>query len=286
MSERTKTDRRKSSQVVNREICEITTPGTFTYDLESLNEDIISGPLNGYMYAVTELLDMSVCLVFVDVSQGRFFVRLCCPDRFYGTVRTCLINHPASQILCDRLKVSTELWNTLNMYGKCLIENASLNNKRMNSHLLLLFSRNSFVLTMTSIGLLIGYLRFCLIDQELLSRREFVIVDEDCDRMVVDSSSALSLGIIGHIGNSGEETDSLFSCLDKCVTNSGRRMLRDWLLNPLKNITGINERVDAIEWISNGRCEDIVNKIKQLPSDTQRMLMKEYTTNRCNFVLD
>lgn len=40
---------------------------------------------------------------------------------------------------------------------------------------------------------------------------------------------------------------SLFSYLDKTVTNFGKRMLKNWICAPLMDIARIEERLDAIE---------------------------------------
>ncbi len=47
-----------------------------------------------------------------------------------------------------------------------------------------------------------------------------------------------------------ERTYSLFWLLDKCKTAMGSRKLKNWLLNPLKDINKINERNDKIEKLS------------------------------------
>ena len=48
-----------------------------------------------------------------------------------------------------------------------------------------------------------------------------------------------------------ERTYSLIWLLDKCKTAMGSRKLKNWLLNPLKDIEKINERYDKIEKLNN-----------------------------------
>lgn len=69
---------------------------------------------------------------------------------------------------------------------------------------------------------------------------------------------------------------TLFSCLNRCRTAMGRRMLRDWILNPLRDLETIGARQDAIEFMvsdhslrehlrdSLGRCRDMERALGRL----------------------
>ena len=59
------------------------------------------------------------------------------------------------------------------------------------------------------------------------------------DRMSLDSSAQKNLELIPE--TSGGNV-SLFSSIDKCRTNTGRRTLKDWILRPLMDVKSISER--------------------------------------------
>lgn len=42
---------------------------------------------------------------------------------------------------------------------------------------------------------------------------------------------------------------TLFKYLDSCVTSSGKRLLRSWICHPLKDVEGINNRLDVVEYL-------------------------------------
>jgi DNA mismatch repair protein MSH6 len=44
---------------------------------------------------------------------------------------------------------------------------------------------------------------------------------------------------------------TLLGYLDSCVTKFGKRMLRRWICHPLQNTTELNDRLDAVEELSN-----------------------------------
>lgn len=47
--------------------------------------------------------------------------------------------------------------------------------------------------------------------------------------------------------NAGDDHPTVFSCLDRTQTSSGRRLLRSWLLSPLRDLNGILERQRHIQ---------------------------------------
>lgn len=42
---------------------------------------------------------------------------------------------------------------------------------------------------------------------------------------------------------------TLFKYLNNCVTSPGKRLLRRWICHPLKDIEGINSRLNVIEYL-------------------------------------
>lgn len=72
------------------------------------------------------------------------------------------------------------------------------------------------------------------------------------NRMSLDASAQKNLELIPETSGDGV---SLFSCLDKCRTNMGRRTLRSWILRPLMDIQAIERRQKAIAALVSSRAE-------------------------------
>ncbi|MCP3660773.1 MAG: DNA mismatch repair protein MutS [Bacteroidetes bacterium] len=71
------------------------------------------------------------------------------------------------------------------------------------------------------------------------------------------------------------EGTSLIEIIDKTITAMGARLLRKWLLLPLKDLELINHRIDAVEaFVKNDKIkENILNSLKQI-SDLERLSAK------------
>ena len=70
--------------------------------------------------------------------------------------------------------------------------------------------------------------------------------------MVIDASTLENLEILERLHtNINSVNVCLFDKLDHCSTGSGRRMLRQWVSNPLIDPVLISERLDALENLHN-----------------------------------
>nr|GEW57718.1 DNA mismatch repair protein MSH7 [Tanacetum cinerariifolium] len=76
-------------------------------------------------------------------------------------------------------------------------------------------------------------------------------------------------------GNSedGGTSGTLYKYLDKCITLSGKRLLRKWLCHPLKDIEEINQRLNVVEELMEHAeiMQLIAQHLKKLP-DLERFL--------------
>lgn len=90
--------------------------------------------------------------------------------------------------------------------------------------------------------------------------------------VVLDAATQKNLEL--DINLSGQEENTLFSCLDACRTAMGSRMLRRWLKQPLRDLTILRGRQDAISDLSQGyRFELIRDNLKQI-GDLERILAR------------
>ena len=92
--------------------------------------------------------------------------------------------------------------------------------------------------------------------------------------MVLDSISLVNLEIFEN-NYDGTQAGTLYEKLDFCNTQFGKRLLKNWLVNPLCDPDAINDRLDAIEDLKkmDGNMSFITDNLKSLP-DLERLISK------------
>ncbi len=92
--------------------------------------------------------------------------------------------------------------------------------------------------------------------------------------MVLDESTIHNLELL-RTAMRGEFEGSLLSVIDSTLTNMGGRMLRRWLLQPLKNKKQIEDRHATVEYLKNNRdkLSKLQTALKEIP-DLERILGK------------
>ncbi|CAG0893054.1 unnamed protein product [Darwinula stevensoni] len=313
----------KFDKVVNRELCRITTRGTMTC---GVLEGDIGDSRARYLLAIAEQKigsqSSSLGVCFVDTTIGSFHLGQFEDDKHFSRLRTLMAHHSPVQILYEKGRISgslkgvicmvpverdglapeSEFWNadkTLNF----LSENAYFDEQEEDwpQELLNLSTgdkrtvRGDRELAIRALGAVIWYLNRCLIDQELVSLRQFhwyepiqefsqqSVSPNQTDsymksqrNMVLDEITLKNLEVV--VNSSGTEEGTLLQQLDRCVTPFGKRLLRQWVCNPLCRPKGINSRLDAIEDIlaHKDAIETVIGLLRQLP-DLQRLLSRIHT---------
>ncbi|MCM1483714.1 MAG: DNA mismatch repair protein MutS [Muribaculaceae bacterium] len=73
----------------------------------------------------------------------------------------------------------------------------------------------------------------------------------------------------------GEEGKSLLDVIDRTVTPMGARLLRRWILFPLKDVTAINKRLDVVEhFFRTPEARDELKEILERVGDLERLVSK------------
>ncbi|TFK72470.1 DNA mismatch repair protein Msh6 [Pluteus cervinus] len=104
---------------------------------------------------------------------------------------------------------------------------------------------------MLSLGSMIWYLRQLNIDKDILGMRNFNIYDpmKKGQGLVLDGQTLAHIEVI--LNSEGTEEGSLLKLLNRCITPFGKRLFRIWLCMPLRNVSDINARLDAVEELMN-----------------------------------
>jgi len=96
---------------------------------------------------------------------------------------------------------------------------------------------------------------FCYLEEtqnKKLSHIKIIYKKISSDRMRVDNNTLRNLEILNSIHPGGK---SLFDILDHTLTRGGKRLLRDWITMPLKNIITIQNRIEAVSFLKKSNAE-------------------------------
>ncbi|KAJ7074366.1 muts domain V-domain-containing protein [Mycena amicta] len=131
-----------------------------------------------------------------------------------------------------------------------------------------------------SLGSLIWYLRQLNIDGDILSMKNFNVYDpmKRGQGLVLDGQTLAHIEVL--LNNEGTEEGTLLKLLNRAVTPFGKRLFRIWLCMPLKEISDINARLDAVEDIMNHPEfeSEFMDLVKGLP-DLERIVSRIHAKN-------
>ena len=266
-------------------------------------------------------------IVFVDTTLGTFYFSSFTDDRARSSLRTVIAANRTIQILINRKEISEETmrvlqtsassatkdnipssgiaWNAANTvkdlaksdYFRLEEDSPEISWPDSLAEMLLDPSsgvprpKAEYELVFAAFGGIIMYLRRCLIDESLLSLKQFVkytppdiLPDEDSQsrevltsRLVLDSITLKNLDLMENSAN-GTLEGTLLELLDSCATEFGRRLLKEWISSPLTNLNDISDRQKAISELGfDLGLSDSVRKIMRKIPDLERSLNKMHT---------
>ncbi|KAF8635419.1 hypothetical protein AX15_000411 [Amanita polypyramis BW_CC] len=131
-----------------------------------------------------------------------------------------------------------------------------------------------------ALGTMIWYLRQLNIDKDILTMKNFNIYDpmKKGQGLTLDGQTLAHLEIL--LNNEGAENGTLLKLLNRCITPSGKRLFRIWLCMPLRDISAINARLDAIQDIINHPTfEAEFTKIAKGLPDLERIVSRIHANN-------
>ena len=123
-----------------------------------------------------------------------------------------------------------------------------------------------------TISLLCGLYHIEQYDKSLICNLSLPVVVNDCEYMTLNENAMYQLDIIPQYVY---QKNSLYKVMNKTLTNSGSRMLRHRLLNPITNKDVLNDLYDKIELFhKNEKIVDTIRShLKHLP-DVEKLLRK------------
>lgn len=234
--------------LMDREVVEIITPGT------TVEEDYLDSRSNNYLVSIGRVRD-TLGLAYVDVSTGEFCalsVREDAPATLRkelfrlapreALVQQSLLDDPEiAQILHEREGL---ILNRFPDWSYDLAEAAAALKSRFGVASLKGFGFSDDDPALAPAGVLVRYLEDALRGavpylEGLRSRREESFAD-------IDESAQRNLEIDRNLQDGGRAF-TLLDVLDSTRTAMGARLLKQWLLRPLRDPEAVRRRLDAVE---------------------------------------
>jgi len=261
-------DPKQAKGVVKRGVTDMVTPGT------AVNDKLLDHHSNNFLAAVHFADSDQYGLAFLDISTGEFL--LAEGDREYAD--KLLQSFKPAEVVFQRHKQKNfkEFFGS-KMYSYTLDEWIFDNGyaedtllKHFQTHSLKGFGIDDLRKGMIAAGAIIHYLK----DTEHPNLQHITSlqrIDRD-DFLWMDRFTIRNLELV--FGNS-EGNHTLLHVLDNTVSPMGARLLKRWIVFPLKDIQKINERLDTVEQLI--KETDLRNKISQhikLCGDIERLVSK------------
>ena len=233
-------DPKLTKKLVKRGITELVTPGV------ALSDNVLNYKENNFLAAVH--FGKSACgVAFLDISTGEFLTG----EGTYDYVEKMLGNLQPKEVLLDRARkkdfeqhFGTKLF-TFEMDDWVFTEQSA--NQKLLKHFRVKnmkgFGVDHLKNGMTAAGAILQYLELTQHTQIAHITQISRIEEEKYVRL--DKFTIRSLELLQPMQEDGK---SLLDVVDKTVSPMGGRLLRRWLVFPLKDERPINERLDIVEY--------------------------------------
>ncbi len=260
-------DPKLTKKLVKRGITELVTPGV------SINDNVLNHKENNFLAAVH--FNKSICGVsFLDISTGEFLTAQGQADY----IDKLLNSFSPKEILFERSKrkqfeeIFGTKFLTFEMEDWVFTEDSARDRllKQFETKNLKGFGINGLPEAIVASGAILYYLDMTQHTQishiTSLSR-----IEED--RYVrLDKFTIRSLELLDTMNEGGK---SLLDILDKTITPMGARMLRRWIIFPLKEAKLIEDRQSVVEcFFRNPKLKDLLDQQLNLIGDLERIISK------------
>ncbi|AFJ90895.1 DNA mismatch repair protein MutS [Blattabacterium sp. (Blaberus giganteus)] len=261
-------EQKKGKNIVKRGVTELVTPGV------SVDENIISPKSNNFLASIYVEKNKNFGLSFLDISTGEFFVT---EDTKNNILQYIKRFHP-SEILFQRKEKNFFDKLLKGEYYTFLLEDwmfdYSFAYEKLTSHFemnsLKGFGINDLKLGIISCGVILSYLHNTLhFNIKHISNIRRIKKEE---HVSIDDFTFRNLEIFHPLNKEGV---SLIKILDHTITPMGGRLLKNWIIFPLKNIFRIRKRHQIVEKLSTNNVIRIFIKTKlKNVYDIERIISK------------
>lgn len=260
-------DPKLTKKLVKRGITELVTPGV------SINDNVLDYKENNFLASVH--FGKPMCgVAFLDISTGEFLTA----EGTFDYIEKLLINFQPKEVLFERgMKGRFEecfgsKFLTFELDDWVFTEEFA--HEKLTKHFetknLKGFGISHLRSGVVAAGAILHYLSVTLHTQISHIRNISRIEEERYVRL--DKFTIRSLELLGSMHEGGS---SLLSVIDRTITAMGARLLKRWLVFPLKDIKPIEERLDIVEYyFREPSFRDVVEENLHMIGDLERIISK------------
>ncbi|MEX0649327.1 MAG: DNA mismatch repair protein MutS [Balneolaceae bacterium] len=255
-------------KIVEREVTEVTTPGV------TLSEKLLDHKRNNYIASV-HWEGGTAGVAFSDVSTGEFALS----QVSRGDLDSLLQSLQPAEILLQK-KFKNKLPDVVARYNNTFIDDwvyegnygYKLLTDHFKTHSLKGFGVEELEIAHIAAGSVLHYMQET--QKSSLAHLKRLQAYENADYMALDGATKRNLELISTMQEGGTE-GSLVSILDDTCTAMGGRLLRKWIMRPLKKVKAIEERLEAVEYFvgSHERREELRDELEQV-GDLERLISR------------
>ena len=260
-------DPKMAKKLVKRGITELVTPGV------SINDNVLDYKENNFLAAVN--FGKPMCgVAFLDISTGEFLTA----EGTFDYIEKLLINFNPKEVLYERGQKArfNECFGSkfLTFELDDWVFTDEFAHEKLTKHFetknLKGFGISHLRSGVVAAGAVLHYLSVTLHTQISHIRNISRIEEERYVRL--DKFTIRSLELLGSMHEGGS---SLLSVIDKTITAMGARLLKRWLVFPLKDKKPIEERLDIVEfYFREPEFRDILDEHLHMIGDLERIVSK------------
>ncbi|MFD2532887.1 DNA mismatch repair protein MutS [Gracilimonas halophila] len=255
-------------KIVNREVTEITTPGV------TMSEKLLDHKRNNYIASLHWDGD-TIGVAFSDISTGEFALSHIREEN----LDSMLAAIQPSEILVQQKK-KNKLDESLTHHNITYIEDwvyegdygYKLLTDHFETHSLKGFGVENLKVAHVAAGSLMHYMQET--QKAYLRHLRRLYAYESNEFMSLDAATKRNLELATSIQEGGTE-GTLISILDDTCTAMGGRLLRRWIMRPLKRLKPIQQRLDAVDKLfnSNDIRKSLREELEQI-GDMERLISR------------
>ncbi len=271
-------DPKKAKTIVKREVVEIVTPGTV------FSDDLLESKRNNFLVSV--YFKENICgFAKVDLSTGEFMVTEF--DR--SEIQDYLLNALPSEVLVSDQQADFLKKNVRNLINYTLTKRDDWLFSHSFAYETLLrhfktaslkgYGCENLQVGLSAAGVILHYLQENK-KSELSHIRQLRRYYPD-QHMILDPATLRNLEIMSTLMGENKE-GSLISLIDRTTTPMGARLMRQWILYPLRNVKEINLRLDVVgELLQKNDTRENLQSVLKTVGDIERLISK-ICVRRCN----
>ena len=268
--------KRGAKSVVKREVIRLVTAGTLT------EEPLLDAKKNNFLLTLAKVND-TLGLSWLDISTGDFYLQeVLLKAKDEGVVLAGILSrlNPVETVISDTYLQNPQIFNVLNDYRDQLsvLPQARFNSENAKKRLETVFKveaveafGNFTRAEITAAGVLLDYVENTQKGKIPLISKPVKVTKSQI--MEIDGATRRSLELVEAL--TGDKNSCLLGVIDRTVTGAGGRLLASRVSNPLKDIEGINRRLDSVEFFTRfNRIRQEVRAILKACPDIERAVSR------------